>query len=226
MNSLKPISEDLIKQSEPLIKALAYKTGKYLPSYLEDLYQEGVIGLIKAYYNFDVNRGVPFLAYAKAYILGEMKGYQRKIKGLKISRNILYLCSRVERARELICQSLKRNPTTLELATYLEIEEKKVVEALGVNLFIKSIDETLNNEGKELTLKDTLFKEEVIDYNTLIWLRDELKSLPAQEKRLLELRYLEDKTQQQTADILGINQVQVSRYERNALTKLRKQMNR
>lgn len=225
MNNLKPITEDLINQSDSLIKALAYQTGKYLPSNLEDLYQEGIIGLIKAHYNFDVNRGVPFLAYAKSYILGEMREYQRKVKGLKVSRDLLYLCSKIERARSLICQSLKRNPTTFELATYLEIEEKKIIEALGVNLFIRSIDEVLNDEGKSLTLKDTLFKEEMIDYDTLIWLRDELKSLPAQQKRLLELRYLEDKTQQQVADNLGISQVQVSRYEKHALIKLRNKMN-
>ncbi len=225
MQHLKPpITEALIKESESLIKALAYKTGKYLPSCLEDLYQEGIIGLIKAYHNFDATRGTPFLAYASAYILGEMKEYRRKLKGLKVGRELLYLCSKIERARDLVCQFLKRNPTTLELANYLEMDEAQLIEALGIKMFIKSIDEALNDEGG-LTLKDVLFKEEVIDYNTLIWLEDELNNLTIEEKRLLELRYLEDKTQQQTAVELGINQVQVSRYEQKALLKLRNKMN-
>ena len=212
----------LIMQNKNLIYSLANRFCNHCCK--EDLYQVGVIGLINAYHNFDSQRGCKFSTYAFPYILGEIKKYVREDMGLKISRDIIYLCSRIEKARELITHNLNRNPTISELSSHLEIEEDKIVEALQVNLFIKSLDEPINDEGKTLTISDSIFKEERVDKLDLISLRDELSRLSSDERLLLEFRYLQDKTQQETANIMGITQVQVSRGEQKALGKLRQRM--
>lgn len=213
---------NLIVKNENLIYSLANRFSSY--SSKEDLYQIGIIGLINAYRNFNPNRGCKFSTYAFPYILGEMKKYVREDIGIKISRDIIYLCSRIERARELLMQNLKRYPTITELSSYLEVEETKIIEALQINFYLKSLDEPINNEDKELTLKDCLSQEDTTDKLDLISLKEELKNLSTEEKMLLKFRYLEDKTQQEIADIMGMSQVQVSRGEQRVLSKLRQRM--
>ena len=197
---------NLIVKNENLIYSLANRFSSY--SSKEDLYQIGIIGLINAYRNFNPNRGCKFSTYAFPYILGEMKKYVREDIGIKISRDTIYLCSRIERARELLMQNLKRYPTITELSSYLEVEETKIIEALQINFYLKSLDEPINNEDKELTLKDCLSQEDTTDKLDLISLKEELKNLSTEEKMLLKFRYLEDKTQQEIADIMGMSQVQ------------------
>lgn len=213
---------NLIVKNENLIYSLANRFSSY--SSKEDLYQIGIIGLINAYRNFNPNRGCKFSTYAFPYILGEMKKYVREDIGIKISRDTIYLCSRIERARELLMQNLKRYPTITELSSYLEVEETKIIEALQINFYLKSLDEPINNEDKELTLKDCLSQEDTTDKLDLISLKEELKNLSTEEKMLLKFRYLEDKTQQEIADIMGMSQVQVSRGEQRVLSKLRQRM--
>jgi RNA polymerase sporulation-specific sigma factor len=210
---------NLILENDKLIHSLTNQFGGY--SSKEDLYQVGVIGLISAYRNYDESRGSKFSTYAYPYILGEMKKYLREDRGLKISRDVIYLCSKIERAKELIIQKLNRNPTTYELATYLEMDEEKIIEAIQINKFIKSLDEPINEEGKELTVKDSLYKERYYDDIDLITLRDEFSNLRPNEQNLFYNRYIKDKTQLETALIMGVSQVQVSRDEQKILTKLR-----
>lgn len=217
MNNNEPIVKVVIDH-EKLIHAISNNFSKNYDK--DDLFQVGVIGLMKAYKNFNSNLGVKFSTYAYSYILGEIKAYVRSDKQFKVSRDIIRLNSSVEHAKSLLAQRLMREPSIIELSLFLEIDEEKITEALNLNNVI-SFDEPINDTGKEITLYDMLGEEKKIDLGNLIDLRDELNSLSPFEKRLIESRYYNDNTQMETANILGMSQVQVSRSEQKVLTKLR-----
>jgi RNA polymerase sporulation-specific sigma factor len=220
MNNNEPIVKVVIDH-EKLIHAISNNFSKNYDK--DDLFQVGVIGLMKAYKNFDSSLGVKFSTYAYSYILGEIKAYVRSDKQFKVSRDIIRLNSSVEHAKSLLAQRLMREPSIIELSLFLEIDEEKITEALNLNNVI-SFDEPINDTGKEITLYDMLGEEKKIDLGNLIDLRDELNSLSPFEKRLIESRYYNDNTQMETANILGMSQVQVSRSEQKVLTKLRQRL--
>lgn len=190
----------------------------------EDLYQAGVMGMIKAYKNFDGALNVKFTTYAYPYILGEIKKYVREDKGLKISREISKFNYKVDQISSLLSQKLFRNPTTKEIADFMEVDELYVIESINSRREIKSIDEAITSDSKDLTLHETIPAKSV-DIDALISLKEELSKLNDFEKELINSRYFCDNTQSETANILGISQVQVSRNEQKILTKLRMNIN-
>jgi len=211
---------NLIKQNEKLI----YSITNYFKNYnsLEDLYQAGCLGLINAYKKYNPNMNCKFTTYAYMYILGEMRKLVRQDKGIKISRDISKLNFKIEKAYILLTQKLMKEPTIEEIANYLEIPEYFVGEAILSLNKIKSIDEPVTNEGKDITLQELIGKSENID--DLIMLKEVLNDLPVDEKELIKSRYMDDFTQSETSKIIGMSQVQVSRKERKVLEKLRKRM--
>jgi RNA polymerase sporulation-specific sigma factor len=186
----------------------------------EDLYNIGVIGLKKACDNFDETKNVKFSTYAFPYILGEIKKYIREDKPLKMSRDIQRLASKIEEAKAFLSQQLMREATLSELSLYLEIEEDTLRDALSMNNIV-SLDEPIATDGKELTLYDSLPKEENVDLLDLLALKEEIEKLNSHEKKILYNRYYNDLTQAETASLLGITQVQVSREEQRIYEKLR-----
>lgn len=212
--------EELILENKNLIYSITRYFEKY--SNKEDLFQAGCIGMIMAYKNYNPDMNVKFTTYAYPYILGEMKKLVREDKSIKISRNIQLLNLKVEKANILLTQKLMRKPTILELADFLEIPIYMIEEAINSNKPIYSIDEPLNDEGKDITLQDTIGKTDDID--DLLLLREELSKLNPFEQQLINKRYINDLTQQQTAFELGISQVQVSRGEQKILTKLKSKL--
>ena len=212
--------EELILENKNLIYSITRYFEKY--SNKEDLFQAGCIGMIMAYKNYNPDMNVKFTTYAYPYILGEMKKLVREDKSIKISRNIQLLNLKVEKANILLTQKLMRKPTILELADFLEIPVYMIEEAINSNKPIYSIDEPLNDEGKDITLQDTIGKTDDID--DLLLLREELSKLNPFEQQLINKRYINDLTQQQTAYELGISQVQVSRGEQKILTKLKSKL--
>ena len=212
--------EELILENKNLIYSITRYFEKY--SNKEDLFQAGCIGMIMAYKNYNPDLNVKFTTYAYPYILGEMKKLVREDKSIKISRNIQLLNLKVEKANILLTQKLMRKPTILELADFLEIPVYMIEEAINSNKPIYSIDEPLNDEGKDITLQDTIGKTDDID--DLLLLREELSKLNPFEQQLINKRYINDLTQQQTAYELGISQVQVSRGEQKILTKLKSKL--
>ena len=212
--------EELILENKNLIYSITRYFEKY--SNKEDLFQAGCIGMIMAYKNYNPDLNVKFTTYAYPYILGEMKKLVREDKSIKISRNIQMLTLKIEKANILLTQKLMRKPTTLELADFLEIPIYMIEEAINSTKPIYSIDEPLNDEGKDITLQDTIGKTDDID--DLLLLREELSKLNPFEQQLINKRYINDLTQQQTAFELGISQVQVSRGEQKILTKLKSKL--
>lgn len=214
--------EELILENRNLI----YSITKYFEKYSnkEDLFQAGCIGMILAYKNYDANMNVKFTTYAYPYILGEMKKLVREDKSVKISRNIQSLSLKIEKANILLTQKLMRDPTIVELSDFLEIPISMIEDALNSIRPIYSIDEPLNNDGKEITLQDTIGKIDNMNMDDLLLLKEELTKLNPFEKKLISKRYMNDMTQQQTAKELGISQVQVSRGEQKILTKLKSKL--
>lgn len=212
----------IIEQNERLVYSIAH----YFTNYdnKEDLFQVGCIGLMNAYKNYKEDVGAKFTTYAYPYILGEMKKCVREDKGIKISRELNKLYLKIEKANILLTQKYMREPTIREIALFLEIPEELVVQASGITNSILSIDEPLrSSDSKEVTLHDTI-ADHSVEINSIIDLKDRLKTLPHRERLLIKLRYFDDLTQNECAKLLGINQVQVSRVEKKALEKLREYM--
>lgn len=210
--------KDLIMNNQNLI----YKLTHYFKNYenKEDLFQAGCIGMVKAYKKYDSSFNVKFTTFAFPYILGEMKKFAREDKGIKISKDISRLNSKVEQATIILSQKLMREPTIDELSTFLDISTYDLAEAINSTNNIMSIDEVINNDGKEVTLHD-IIKDKETDLDSLIALRSAIKGLSDFEKELIGKRYYKDMTQKEVAECLGISQVQVSRKEQKVLTKLK-----
>ena len=203
-----------------------YIISRYFSKYpnKDDLFQAGCIGIITAYLNYKPELDVKFTTYAYSFILGEMRKLVREDKSVKVSRNIQKLNLQIEKASLLLTQKMMREPTIEELAQFLEVPSYFVSEAINSTKPTYSIDEPLNNEGKEITLQDTIGQIDDMDKDDLLLLKEELSKLNSFEQNLINKRYMEDLTQQQTADALGITQVQVSRGEKKILTKLRSKL--
>lgn len=211
--------EKLIKDNQNLIYSITHNFNGYPNK--DDLFQAGVLGLIDAYNHFNPNLGVKFTTYAYSYIVGEMYKQVRKDRGIKVSRNISKLNLMIEKASILLSQQLMREPTITELSNFLEVSEYELYEAISSNNSIRSIDESINDDEKELTLHDVISDHVESNIDDLILLRQALENLDDFEKNIILNRYMKDLTQTETSKILGMSQVQVSRKEQKILMKLR-----
>ena len=178
--------------------------------------------MIEAYKRYNPNMGSKFTTYAFFDILGEMKKLVKSDKGIKVSRDISKLNLKIEKAYVLLTQKLMKEPSIKEIASFLEIPEYYVSEAILSLNKIKSIDEAINDDGREFTLQDV--KGEYKSMDDLILLNDALKSLNKEEFAIIENRYMKDYTQNETSKIVGMSQVQVSRKEQKVLKKLKQKM--
>ena len=194
----------------------------------EDLFQIGVIGLMKAVDKFDLSYEVMFSTYAVPMISGEIKRFLRDNNSLlKMSRSIKENGWKIKAAKERLSYELGRDATMEELAAATELSVEDVVTALEAGSEIESIYKTVyQGDGNEIYLVDRI-KEEKNETESLInrmTVEQLLASLSEEERLLITSRYFEDKTQVQTAALLGISQVQVSRLEKKILLKMRKNM--
>lgn len=194
---------------------------------MEDLTQIGVIGLIKSIDRFDLNIEVQFSTYAVVMIVGEIKRFLRDDGMVKVSRSIKENGLKVRRANAELSNQLMREPTLEEIALKSELAVEDVVVAQDAMQEVESIHKTIySSEGNEIYLVDRLAqekdeKEEVLNHMLLNSL---LNDLSQEEKRLIQLRYFEDKTQSEVAKEFGISQVQVSRMEKKILLAMRKKV--
>lgn len=214
------MKEKILTENQNLI----YYIAKYFKSYpyKEDLYQAGRLGMLKAYDKYDSSMDCKFTTYAFSYVLGEMKKLVREDKGIKISREISKLNLKIEKAYVLLSQKLMKEPSTYEIASFLEIPEYYVSEAILSLNKIRSIDEPINSDGKDLTLQDVIGETNNVD--DLILLENALENLNKEERFIINSRYVKDCTQEEIASKLGISQVQVSRKEKKVLEKLKYKM--
>lgn len=186
----------------------------------EDLYQAGCIGLIKAVDGFDDTRGLRLSTYAVPVILGEIRRLFRDGGTVKVSRSLKELSMKVCKERDAFQAREGREPSVGELAEVLGLEREQVVEALGAALPALSLTRTGDDDnGNEIDVPIASPDETVTDR---LALQQVLAGLSENDRSLIEWRYFRRKTQQVTADALGMTQVQVSRRERAILRELRR----
>lgn len=194
---------------------------------LEDLFQIGSIGLIKAIDKFDTSFDVKFSTYAVPMITGEIKRFLRDDGMIKVSRSLKEIASKVRITREVLSARLDREPSIEEISAELDISIDDIIMALESNAEVESLYKTIyQGDGNAIYLIDKLEhakdeNENIIDH---IALREIIDTLNEKEKHLIELRYFRDKTQTDIAKELGISQVQVSRLEKKILNTMRERM--
>lgn len=215
-----------ILKYEKLVSKVASKYSSY--SSFEDLKQVGMIGLLKAVENYQPNNNsnTKFSTYAFLWIKGEILEYLRKDKNVKISKEILSRRKEVDICSDMLRQKFGREPSISEIALYLELDEASVVEAICSKDFVLSSDYYINEDedGKSTNLYDMVpYYESGYDEDVLT-LRCALEELPANEQKIIELRYYQDMSQMEVSKELGTNQVSISRQENKIIQKLRKNM--
>ncbi|WP_027363418.1 RNA polymerase sporulation sigma factor SigF [Desulfotruncus alcoholivorax] len=194
---------------------------------LEDLFQIGCIGLMKAIDKFDLSYNVRFSTYAVPMIVGEIRRFLRDDNPIKVSRSIKETAYKVQQSREMLVSKFGREPTISEIAEELDVSREEVITALEAVQSPASIYETLHqDDGDPIYLLDQLGEGDGNDINWLdsIAVKEVLKQLPDRDRLILLWRFFGDKTQGEIADKLGLSQVQVSRLERQALKKLHQMM--
>lgn len=209
--------DEFIAANIPLVHSLANRFRGRGIEY-EELFSAGSLGLVKAYDNFDESRGLCFSTYAVPVILGEIKRLFRDGGAVKMSRSLKELSQKTARAREALMKS-GEEPTLSEIAEYLGVSLEDVAEAVRASEPVVSL--TAPEEGGEVDVPVEGAESSLIDK---LALRQCLAKLPADDKTLILLRYFRGKTQSETARIMGMSQVQVSRRERRILGELRLQM--
>lgn len=238
--------EELVKQNLGLVGSIV-KRFEYRGHDKEELFQIGTIGLIKAIEKFDFTYEVAFSTYAVPLISGEIRRFLRDDGLVRISRSLKENGWRIRKAAEKISQQMGREASMQELSEATGLAREDIVMAMEANMEVESIYRSVyQSDGSELYLVDQIAagggmgqvaavggqdvgisqggsdpeKEKILDH---MLVRQLLDGLEERERRLIALRYFQDKTQVQTAQELGMSQVQVSRLEKKILLKMREQ---
>ncbi len=190
---------------------------------VDDLFQIGVIGLIKAINNFDLTKEVRFSTYCVPMISGELRRYLRDYNQIKVSRSLRDLAYKAIQARELLTNTLRREPTMDEIAAEVGEERADIVIALeSISDPVSLYEPVYSDSGDTLYVLDQLSdKESAESWISRFSMRDAMKSLEDREKNILYLRFLCGRTQVEVAKEIGISQAQVSRLEKGAINKIK-----
>ena len=221
-NGDKKAKEELINGNLKLVLSILKKYNNR--DNMDDLFQVGCIGLIKAIDNFDLSHEVKFSTYAVPMILGEVRRYLRDNSSLRVSRSIKDVSYKILKMRELLTNKYGKEPTPSDLARELNIDEGEIIEALDSMKDVVSMFEPIYSDGGDtIYLFDQLEdNKDKYDKETKIALKDALNKLKDKEKYIIQERYITGKTQSELADTLGISQAQISRLEKNSIEKIKK----
>ena len=191
---------------------------------MDDLFQVGCIGLIKAIDNFDLSHEVKFSTYAVPMILGEVKRYLRDNNSVRISRSIKDLAYKALKIKEELTNQNTKEPSISEIALKLGVSEFEVTNALNALKDTVSMFEPIYNDGGDVIyLADQLSKDDdSYDLETKISLKEALNKIKEKEKYILIQRYMIGKTQMELAEEIGISQAQISRLEKTGLNNVKK----
>lgn len=190
----------------------------------EDLFQIGVIGLMKAIEKFDLSYEVRFSTYAVPLVTGEIRRFLRDDGMMKVSRSIKESGWRLKKSREKLEQKLGRSVTLQELADDTGLSEEEIALAIDASEEVTSIYQTVyQSDGSELYLVDKMADDAPEEERLLnrVTVQQLLEMLDPKEQQLIRLRYFDGKTQNAVADVMGMTQVQVSRMEKKILHKMR-----
>ena len=216
--------DDLINGNLKLVLSILKKYNNRTDN-MDDLFQVGCVGLIKAIDNFDLSHEVKFSTYAVPMILGEVKRYLRDNNSVRIARSIKDTAYRALKVKDELTNSLGREPSVDAIASKLELPVYEVSSALDSMRDTISMFEPIYNDGGDtIYLADQLAdkKNEYYDKDIKIALNDAIKKLKEKEKYILVERYIIGKTQMELSSELGISQAQISRLEKSGLSNLKK----
>ena len=194
---------------------------------VDDLFQVGCIGLMKSIDNFDVSQNVRFSTYAVPMIIGEIRRYLRDNNAIRVSRSMRDTAYKSLQARDRLQARLNREPTVAEIAAEMQLPQEDVIFALEAIQDPVSLFEPVYNDGGDaLYIMDQVRDETAKDDNWVedIAIRDAMRRLNDREKRIMQLRFFEGRTQMEVAGEIGISQAQVSRLEKQALLHMRRAM--
>lgn len=193
----------------------------------DDLFQVGCIGLIKSINNFDLTLGLKFSTYAVPMIIGEIRRYLRDNNMVRVSRSLRDIAYKALSVKEKLTTDLAREPTIEEISKQLEMPREEVAMALDAIVDPISLFEPVYSEGSDaIFVMDQVKDGKNNDDNWMdeIIIKEAITKLPAREKQIIGLRFLEGKTQMEVAGEIGISQAQVSRLEKGALSRIKKQL--
>lgn len=212
----------LLEENSPLIKSII-KPYKFKGIEYDDLYQLGCLGFIKAISNFNPNFNTKFSTYAVPMIAGEVKRFMRDDGSIKVSRALKSLNIQINRYILEYKATNSENPTIEQIAKHFKMDSQEIVFAMDSKKALLSLDEKQDeNNPRSRSIMEAIEDPDAMD-NLIdsIMLKDILASLPSREKKIIALRYFEDRTQSEIAKTLGVSQVQVSRLEFKILEKLK-----
>lgn len=209
--------EAILEQNINLVRSIVHRfTGRGYE--WDDLFQIGCIGLVKAIDRFDTAYDVKFSTYAVPMIIGEIRRFIRDDNPIKVSRSIKELALKIHRTQEKLQGALGREPTVGEIAEGLLLPVQEVVAALEAVQPTTSIyAQSTRDDGDSILLLDHLRHSDDEGIFENLALREVIAKLPPKEQTVIHLRFFEDKTQSEIAEVIGLSQVQVSRIEKNAL---------
>ncbi len=210
------IDENLLYQTKDMIYKIANRYSKYYS--VDDLFQVGVIGLIKAKKNYKPNEVTKFSTYAYNYIFGEIIEFIKNDRTIKVSSDTLKLYKAYEKSKDYLVNELGRNVTLEEVSKFMNVDENYLSDAIIKSEFVLSMDSKLNEE--DFSLEKVTGNDNRKKIDDLLDLKRELERLSEEERKLIELRYFKDYTQSEVALKMNMSQVQVSRNETKILKKM------
>jgi len=215
--------EDLVNGNLKLVLSILKKYNSRCDN-MDDLFQVGCIGLIKAIDNFDLSFDVKFSTYAVPMILGEVKRYLRDNTSIRVARSVKDIAFHALQIKEELTKVLDREPSISEIAQKLELTEFEISNALDSMKDTLSISEPIYNDGG-----DTIYLQDQIEdknnnmryIDDKVALKEAINDLKDKEKYIIIERYITGKTQMELADEIGISQAKISRIEKNALNNIK-----
>lgn len=233
MNMLRQIKEghteykeEFIKSNLRLVLSLVKKFNHRCDN-VDDVFQVGVVGLIKAIDNFDISQNVQFSTYAVPMIIGEIKRYLRDSSSMRISRSIRDLSYKIAKEKENYIRENNREPTIEYLAKVLKESEEDIILALDSTVEPMSIyDAVYNDGGDAIYVLDQLKNEknEMESLTETLSVIQALEKLSEKERNIIKRRFFDNKTQVELAEEIGVSQAQISRIEKTALERIKRRM--
>jgi len=223
-NGDKAAREELISGNLRLVLAAVQRFATRADS-MDDIFQVGCIGLMKAIDHFDINQPVRLSTYAFPMIIGEIRRFLRDNNAVRVSRSVKDTAYRAMQAREQLLASSSREPTVEQIAEAIGLPREEVVLSLEAIAQPVSLYEPVYSDGGDaLYVMDQVSTPSDTDENWLdeILLRDALADLTEREKKILSLRFFAGKTQMEVSEEIGISQAQVSRLEKTAIAKVKR----
>ena len=219
----KEAREEYIKGNRRLVLSVIQRFSSSSEN-VDDLFQIGCIGLIKAIDNFDVSQNVKFSTYAVPMILGEVRRYLRDNNSIRVSRSLRDTAYKAIYARETLTKKNLREPTIMEIAEEVGISKEEITYAMDAIQSPVSLYEPVYSDGGDPLcvmdqISDKKNREEA--WVEQLSLSEAMKRLPERERHIIDMRFFEGKTQTEVAEEVGISQAQVSRLEKNALKAMR-----